>query len=499
MIAALVSLAVSLGAATASEKVTHATVLVLPFTSPGEGAAWTGVAVAESVIDFVAQVNQDNFLTLKQLDSVLRPRDLKLSDGAALAKHAVELGRALGATDVIVGEVGHKGDIWTIEARRLGVPGGTLIKASKVQGPKAVLPLLTKKLAGELASTTTKVPPPSKSQKALDEAAHCTGLLARQSLSPRAKGVLDEAVVKEAEEHCRAAIELDPALGLARAGLAVALVCKGQYEEARREAQLARKSRFVPLAVLAESFALRRSGSAAAARTVLDDAVVSRPGFLHALGYLGEDRIETADAASAKVEFERYLKRAPGHPWASAKLAYALARLGKKAEAVRLTEQALAKDPGDPELSIELASRLIDDGKLQDAEPHLRTAMDASPPRTLAGLRLGFLYLKSKRYKDAKDLFNRVVAAATRTDESRVRAVAQADLALIAAHEGSFEEAVQRLGAARDEGLRKLPCDDAAFEQWKGKPELVEACKEPDPGKPTHEPYDENEAVAVDF
>ena len=500
---ALILLASSALTATAAapEKAAPATVAVLPFSSAADAASWTGLALAESVIDFIAQVNEDSFVTTKQLDSVLRPRDLKLADAGAITKRAGELGLALGATDVIVGEVTHKGDLFSIEAKRLRIPSGAVVKTSKVQGPRAVLPLLTRKLAGELMGATTKVPPPSKDQRALDEAAHCSGLLARQSLSPLAKGVLDEAVVKEAEGHCRAALEADPALGLARAGLAVALACGGKLEQAAAEAQKAREGRFVPLAVLAESFALRRSGNATGARAVLDDAVAARPGFLHALGYLGEERMEAGDAAAARVDFERYLKRAPNHPWASARLAHALSKLGKKDEAIKLTQQALAKDPADPELSIELASRLIDAGKDQEAEPYLRQAMDATPPRNLAGLRLGYLYLRSKRTADAKALFNRVVAAATRTDESRLRAVAQADLARVAAQEGNFEEAVQHLGAAREEGMRKLPCEEPVFSKWKGKPELDEVCKEKeaDPARPGHAAFDENEAVAVDF
>jgi tetratricopeptide (TPR) repeat protein len=497
MLAALLAL-LALGTATAAEKPSHGTVLVLPFAASGEGAEWTGLAISESVLDFVAQVNQDNFVTLKQLDAVLRPRDLKLADAASLAPKAQALGRSLGATDVIVGDVIKKGDIWTVEGKRLNVLSGSVLKTAKVQGSKAVLPILTKRLAGELVGTTTKAPPLGKDQKALDEAAHCGALLARQSLSPRAKGLLEEAVVKEAEALCRAALQSDPNLGLARAGLAVALAIQGQYDEAKAEARQAQKGRFVPLAVLAESFALRRSGDAAAARTVLDDAVVARPGFLHALGYLGEERLEVRDNPAAKVDFERYLKRAPGHPWGLAKLGHALARLGKKDEAIQVTKEALAHDPDDPELNIELASRLIDAGKDAEAEGHLRAAMDATPPRTLAGLRLGYLYLRGKRLKDAKDLFNRVIAAATRTDESRLRAVAQADLARVAALEGNLAEAVQRLGAAKEEGLRKMPCDEPAFAQWKDKPELVEACKEPE-GKGGQDSLDPDASVAVDF
>ena len=475
----------------------HATVLVLPFTLQGEGSEWTGLAVAESVIDFVAQVNQDNFITVKQLDAALRPRGIKINDGAAITAAAQELGRTLGATDVITGEVSRKGDLFIIDARRLRVGSASVVKQSKVQGPRAVLPLLTKKLASELAGATTKAPPLSKDQRALEEAAACTGILARQSLSPQAKGTLDEAVLAEAEKHCREALTIDPALGLARAGLAVVLACRGDFDSAKKEAQAARAKRFVPLAVLAESFALRRAGDVNGSRAVLDDAVASRPGFLHALGYLGEDRLESRDNASAKVEFERYLKRAPGHPWATAQLAHALSRLGKKDEALKLTQEAIAKNPTDPELSIELASRLIDLGKDVQAEPFLKSALEANPPRILAGLRLGFLQLRGKRLKEARESFTKVASLATGTDESRVRAVAQADLARVSAAEGNYDEAIQHLTAAKEEGMRKLPCDEASFAQWKGKPEMDEACKEPENGK--FDAFDENESAAIDF
>src|SRR5258708_2917944 len=114
-------LAAALGTPAAPAKA-PSTVLVLPFSFKGEGSPWTGVAIAESLIDFVAQVNEDNFLTLKQLDSVLRPRGMRLIDAPTLERNAMELGRALGATDVILGEVQHKGDLWSIDARRLRVP-----------------------------------------------------------------------------------------------------------------------------------------------------------------------------------------------------------------------------------------------------------------------------------------------------------------------------------------------------------------------------------------
>ncbi|MFN2549531.1 MAG: hypothetical protein ABR567_19070 [Myxococcales bacterium] len=81
-----------------------ATILVVPFAPKGEAPKAAGIGVAESLIDAVVQEKTDNFLTLKQLDAVLRRRDLRL-DAADVPAIALELGKALGATDVVTGEV----------------------------------------------------------------------------------------------------------------------------------------------------------------------------------------------------------------------------------------------------------------------------------------------------------------------------------------------------------------------------------------------------------
>jgi len=53
------------------------TILVMPFATKGDAPQGAGVAVAEAILDVVVQANADSFLTLKQLDSVLRRRDLR--------------------------------------------------------------------------------------------------------------------------------------------------------------------------------------------------------------------------------------------------------------------------------------------------------------------------------------------------------------------------------------------------------------------------------------
>src|SRR6266571_261492 len=95
-----------------------ATVLVVPFAPKGNAPPAAGIGVAESIVDVVVQGKADNFLTLKQLDAVLRRRDLRL-DATELSGMALELARALGATDVVTGEVWLNDGKWLIDARRL--------------------------------------------------------------------------------------------------------------------------------------------------------------------------------------------------------------------------------------------------------------------------------------------------------------------------------------------------------------------------------------------
>src|SRR5471032_2502715 len=97
------------------------TVAVLPFTAKAEASKTLGIAVAESALDVVVQANRDNFITLKQLDAVLRRRDLALED-PKVAGHVAELSRTLGATQVVVGEVSVSGGEVDLKARLLAMP-----------------------------------------------------------------------------------------------------------------------------------------------------------------------------------------------------------------------------------------------------------------------------------------------------------------------------------------------------------------------------------------
>jgi len=451
------------------------TILVLPLAPKGDAPPAAGVAAAAAILDVVVQANRDNFLTLKQLDAVLRRRDLRLDD-PALGTLARDLARPLGATDVVTGDVFLRDGIWRIEARRWKMADGKLAAETREEGPRAALPLLAHKIGLDLFRIGSSPGPLTGSAAALEQAALCESHLARQSLGPNAHITLPADRLKTAEKACRAALQADPRLGLARAAWAVTLAIRGKLERARREAQKAQAQRFVPLAVLAESFAAKKMHDRAGWRGALERAVIERRGFLHALGYLAEDRMEQGDDAAALAIFDRYLQLSPNHPWAMGKKGRELARLGQMDDAVAISEQALALDPEDPELLVETASRYIDAGRDAKAEALLVRALKASPPRPLAALRLGYLYLRTQKLPEARQALDDCLRIAVRDDEARTRGIAHADLAIVNARQDRYEDAVSELQKARGEGVNRLPCDEPELSRWKDRPELREVC-----------------------
>src|SRR5439155_2667118 len=213
-------------------------------------------------------------------------------------------------------------------------------------------------------------------------------------------------------------------------------------------------------------------------RGILERGVIERRGFLHALGYLAEDRMEQGDDEAALAILERYLMVSPEHPWAMAMKGRQLARTGQPDEAIAISEKALGLNPGDPELLIETASRYIDAGRDPRAEPLLDQALNATPKRPLAALRLGFLYLRTHKLPLARQALEQCLELATRDDEAGTRGIAHADLARVNARQDRYAEAVAELHKARGEGNNRLPCDEPELARWKDRDELRQVCIE---------------------
>ncbi|MBS2025070.1 MAG: hypothetical protein JST92_21940 [Deltaproteobacteria bacterium] len=449
------------------------TFIAVPFARGAGVPGWLSVAAAESLYDALVQQPDATFISQKQLDSVLRRVDLTLDD-PRVAEQARRFERALGATEELSGTLALSGDTYTIEARWTHVSDGAVVKKATATGTADDLA----KVLNELARTLLDEKPAARTAdtQALESVTRCALLLERQAIGPKARPTLTKERLDPVEGVCAGALTDDAQQGLAHAYMSIVHSLRGKFPEAHKDAAAAQAGRFVPMGALAEWFALRRAGDNAAAAKALEAVVQAHPGFLHALGYLGEEREEAGDDAGALVYWTRYLERSPGHPYATARAARAWARLGKKEEAVKLTQASAARDPGNVELQIELASRHLDAGHTAEAESILERAAAHIPPRPLAALRLGWLYFNQGKNGPAREQLERAAALATRQDESRTRAIAHSDLALLNGREDKPEAVVESLYAATRAGLRKLPCDAPELAKYKGQTDFDQAC-----------------------
>jgi hypothetical protein len=266
------------------------TILVMPLGRRGDAPPAAGVAVAEAILDVVVQTNQDRFFTLQQVAAELTRHDLRLDD-LAVSAHTMEVARALGATEVVDGEVSLRDGRWRIEARRLKVAGGEPTGLAREEGSRGALPALGYKAGLDLFPVHLDPGPLTGSAAALEQAALCELQLARHPLRAKTEFTLPPDWLAGAQRACRAALQADSRLGLARAGLAVTLAVRGKFTSARKQAKRAQARGFVPLAVLAEAYALEKSGDVAGWRGVLEAAVDAHPGFLQAADFAADTRM----------------------------------------------------------------------------------------------------------------------------------------------------------------------------------------------------------------
>jgi Flp pilus assembly protein TadD len=448
-------------------------VLVVPFATGDEVPDWTGFAFAELVTDLFAQANVGSFLSSKQLDAVLRRRDLQLYDATDL-EVALPMARALGATDLVAGEIKRDSGKLVVAAQRVVV--GLKAQSRAVTLVGGDLASLAEQAAEQLLDQKVKQGAMTHDPKAIEQASLCWLELVRYPLQPRIGTGPQLGRADSVEATCKAAVDADPKLGWARAGLAVVHALRGKAAEGRAEAKASQAGRFNAAGYVAESFCARRTDDLPAAKAALEWGIKERPGFLLAISYLAEDRMDAEDYKGAVSAWDRMLKRAPHHPYAMGQKGKALGYLGKYRDALSLSRQALDFDPDDPELQIELASRLIDAKQDQEAESILRHAMEARPPRPLAWLRLGYLYMRQNRAQDAHDVLVEAVTYAYREDEGRARGIAFADLAVVAAMQNKYPQAIEYLASAKAEGNKHLPCKALEFKDWATKPEFSAFC-----------------------
>lgn len=148
-----------------------------------------------------------------------------------------------------------------------------------------------------------------------------------------------------------------------------------------------------------------RDGQAAEAIRGLKHAVEIYPEYFRALNDLGVIYMKVNWLDEAAWMFERASKVAPRAPHPRLNLGIVLTRRAKYKEAVAVLDPLFKENQSLSEVRIALADALIALNRLDEAEPHLRTALlDTKLERASAGdahYRLGLLLNKRQKYSAA--------------------------------------------------------------------------------------------------
>jgi tetratricopeptide (TPR) repeat protein len=441
---------------------------VAPFAAAGD-AAWVGIALADGIGRRAFLRDDIGSYTGRQVAAAMREARVTAAEMAANSEAALELGRHLGATVVVAGEVQPDGGYLQIRARADLVATGRVCAEESVRGSVARVGELEAKLAGLVArcvgGNLTGPPPP---QAGLAEATRAITILRAQSLSPRAADPLapmriDAADLAQARNLATQAVAAAPQFGDGLAALALAEAMAGNVEGAWQRLE---KAGDAPLPILARTFVRMRQGRFDAAEAILRAAMNEHPGFLHGQGSLAELMLHFGRLREARAEFRNYLEKAPGQPWVLTRIAYCSSRLGKHAEALAHARRAVELAPASAFLRTELASRQIDAEEYAAARETLSAALAMAPDDARAHVRMGYVQLVLGDDAGATHSSRRALELATGPRHSRDRAYAHLNLARALGHTGKVNDAIDHLESAAKEA-------DVSFDEVELDPALA--------------------------
>ncbi len=445
----------------------------LTSTSPAE-YQWIGPALAGALSRRIHEQAELNGMTLRQVNSAMRHDNMVARDLTDLAV-AARLGKQLGADLLVVGTFEARWpsveivvrivDPWTKKSTNEHVVRGDLDELVDLEARLARSLVEDLDLDGPARETFGAAPAlhGTRNLRAWRATTLALEIINWQSLGPRAAGPtvpvrLPPEALASAREHLEAATHHDPEYGEAWASLGVVHALAGDTGAAdksfARATALARGHN--PTAVLGAGFVHMRAGRWDDAAGIFIEALEHNPGFLHALGYLGELHNQRGQHREAKAAFETYHELAPRSPWVLAQLGYTKSKLGDHAGAIADTIAAVDMLPESPSLLIQLASRYIDANKLAGAEDALRRALELFPNEARVYVRLGYVYLRQDKLELAIPISEKGIALAALDNRRRERGYAHLNLARAFGRQGQLDVAFEHLTEARANGVESF-------------------------------------------
>ena len=480
------ALAVLVAAPARAEPEPMPTVLVLPAEGQGRALGDVGDAVQLRLLGALRAAGGTNVVHPKMYLRVMQRYAQRLSE-VGDDKRIQALGEIVGA-DVVVASVVTNGEGETvIELKAVPVvyegldgdvtqgraTGSSLMDAlNAMPGPLLTLLKGTGRVPALEAPPLDRVGPVTDSEKALLEYSACSVALMAQPLGLKNPIVIDDAVLTQSEELCRAALKQDADFVDPHAELALIAALRGDQKTAEKELGQARSEKsFNSSYWLAKFWVLSRFYDVDLAIETLKNAIEAHPGFMLGRGYLGEALIALGRAEASEKAFRAYLTAAPRQSWVMGQIGYALAKQRKYEEAIEWTEKGLRTRPGDAELLLQLASRFIDSGRHAEAVTLLKRVISEGGARGEVHLRLGYAYLKLGKLNEAEREMRTAILEADGSAEWRTRGRARYNLAQLWLESGSPSNAMRQLRMAVREGFK----DRAALEN----PSMAPLRKEP--------------------
>ncbi len=430
-------------------------VAVMPFVNitSQQGDDWIGTGIAETVTADLKELSGFSVIGSERVFDALQGAEAERRDFDE--RVAIELGRRLGATWIVLGGYQRVADALRITARRVEVASGTVAKTVKVDGAMAEIFALQDRIVADLGQDlsrqlgVSRVDLGERERVPVVAAFECysRGLIRFREAT---RDSMDQAIL-----FFEKAVEIDPEYARAWGALAAAYGMKGQYQSLPRLFEKA-----------------VRSGL---------QAVALDPRLPEAHQWLGGSYIWIGQQEKGIEHVEEAIRLDPENSISHMLLSRALwLRLGQISEATLVSERALRLSPESGNIHMQLGLLYTLDGRYEEAEAACRKAIELQKRITYgfdemrtvgAQMRLGYAFYRQGRYTEAMAAYRqeRSDLAARRdhmlSDRTTIELKQKLGAALL--RDGQSEPATRYLGEAiADYEERRAAGADDPFTQY---------------------------------